>query len=55
MARTLETIDLPEPDRAEATRRMEEQLRNAREWCDVINAFFHRLSGVDDAHGRMIY
>ena len=55
MARTLETIDLPEPDRAEATRRMEEQLRNAREWCDVINAFFHRLSGVDDAHGRTIY
>lgn len=55
MARALEALDLPEPDRAEAARRMEGQLRNAREWCDVINAFFHRLSGVDDAHGRTIY
>ena len=41
--------------RAEAARRMALQLKNAREWRDVVNTFFHRLSGVDDAHGRTIY
>ena len=35
--------------------RMERQLYNAREWCDVINTFFHRLSGIPDEHGRVIY
>lgn len=55
MAETLSGLDLPSPDREEATQRMTQQLANAREWCDVINTFFHRLSGVDDAHGRTIY
>ena len=55
MAETLRALDLPEPDRSEALSRMEKQLRNAREWRDVINTFFHRLSGVDDARGRKIY
>lgn len=55
MADTLKTLDLPEPDRAEAAGRMARQLQNAREWRDVINTFFHRLSGVDDARGRKIY
>ena len=35
--------------------RMDRQLYNAKEWCDIINTFFHRLSGVPDAHGRTIY
>ena len=55
MAATLQKLPLPEPDRAEAVRRMALQLQNAREWRDVINTFFHRLSGVDDARGRKIY
>ena len=55
MAEVLEGLDLPEPDRAEAAERMALQLRNAREWRDVTNTFFHRLSGVDDRQGRTIY
>ena len=55
MRETLLTLDLPEPDRSEALERMERQRVNAREWRDVINTFFHRLSGIDDAHGRRIY
>ena len=34
---------------------MEKQRLNAREWRDVTNTFFHRLSGVPDARGRKIY
>ena len=55
MADALATLQLPEPDRAEAAERMGLQILNAREWRDVVNTFFHRLSGVDDAHGRKIY
>lgn len=36
-------------------KRFREQLRSAREWRDVINAFFHRLSGIEDAFGRKLY
>ncbi len=32
-----------------------EQLRCATEWRDQINTYFHRKSGVPDAHGRRIY
>ncbi|HSK67752.1 MAG TPA: alpha-glucuronidase, partial [Candidatus Limnocylindria bacterium] len=31
------------------------QARNAREWRDVVNTFFYRLSGVPDAKGRTIH
>ena len=55
MAAELEALDLPEPDRSEAAKRMALQLKNAREWRDVINTYFHRLSGADDARGRKIY
>lgn len=55
MAATLAGLDLPEPDRSEAASRMEAQLKNAREWRDVVNTFFHRLSGVEDEKGRRIY
>lgn len=55
MSAVLASLDLPEPDRTEAAERMQRQLHNAREWCDVVNTFFRRLSGVDDAHGRKIY
>ncbi len=55
MAETLKALPLPYPDREEALSRMERQLSNAREWCDIINSFFHGYSGVEDAHGRTIY
>ena len=55
MAEALAGLDLPEPDRSEAARRMALQLENAREWRDVVNTFFHRLSGVADEKGRTIY
>ena len=55
MADTIAGLGLPEPDRSEAMERIERQIKNAREWRDVVNTFFHRLSGVDDAQGRKIY
>ncbi|MBQ6173774.1 MAG: alpha-glucuronidase [Clostridia bacterium] len=55
MAETLYALPLPEPDRTEARERMALQLHDAREWCDIVNTFFHRLSGVPDAHGRKIW
>ena len=55
MEAALKTLSLPEPDRAEALRRMALQKANAREWRDVINTYFHRLSGIDDEKGRKIY
>jgi len=55
MAGTLAWLDLPEPDRSEASRRMEMQLQNAREWRDVVNTFFRRLSGIGDEKGRKIF
>ena len=55
MASEIRSIPFPEPDRAVIDTRMDMQLKNAREWCDIINTFFHRLSGVDDERGRKIY
>lgn len=55
MAERLGALELPEPDRTEALSRMRRQIANAREWRDVVNTFFHRLSGAEDAHGRKIY
>ncbi|MGX8706402.1 MAG: alpha-glucuronidase, partial [bacterium] len=55
MAATLQTLSLPDVDRLEANERMQRQLKNAREWRDVVNTFFHRLSGVEDEKGRKIY
>ena len=55
MQETLASLHLPERDREIVTGRMEKQRLNAREWRDVTNTFFHRLSGVPDARGRKIY
>ncbi|MDI6099413.1 alpha-glucuronidase [Actinoplanes sp. NEAU-A12] len=35
--------------------RLDEQVRSAGEWRDQINTYFHRKSGVPDAHGRRIH
>lgn len=55
MGETLAALGLPEPDRTEAASRMAAQIKNAREWRDVLNTFFHRLSGAADEKGRRIY
>ena len=55
LSQKLNTLDLPEPDRKEALERAALQVKNAREWRDVLNTFFFRFSGVPDAHGRTIY
>ena len=55
MASALFSLPFPEPDRSVIRSRMEKQLSNAREWCDVINTFFFRLSGFSDSHARKIY
>ncbi|MCL1989225.1 MAG: alpha-glucuronidase [Firmicutes bacterium] len=31
------------------------QLENAKEWRDVVNSYFYRKTGIDDAKGRKIY
>ena len=55
MASALLELPFPEPDVSVIRARVEKQLKNAREWCDIINTFFHRLSGVPDQKGRTIY
>ncbi len=55
MAKSLLALPLPPEDADEVRTRMQQQVANAREWRDVTNTFFHRLSGVDDAQGRTIY
>ena len=55
MQQKLQRLPFPEEDRNIILERMERQVHNAREWCDVINTFFFRLSGVPDEHGRKIY
>ncbi len=36
-------------------RRLDRQVLNAREWCDQINTYFYRKSGIADQHERVIY
>ena len=51
----LALLPLPEADKALVMERMGRQKKNAREWRDVINSFFYRFSGVEDAKGRPLY
>ncbi|MBQ6362622.1 MAG: hypothetical protein IJI62_01320 [Lachnospiraceae bacterium] len=44
--------ELPADAYARMHERMQRQVRNAREWCDQVNSFFFRMSGVPDEHGR---
>ncbi|MCR4875844.1 MAG: alpha-glucuronidase [Clostridiales bacterium] len=55
MEKALSRLPFPEPDREEIQRRAALQRENAENWRDVINTFFHRLSGVPDERGRKIY
>ena len=55
MASSLLELPFPEPDASVIRSRIEKQIGNAHEWCDIINTFFHRLSGIPDRKGRTIY
>ena len=55
MAAALLGLPFPEPDASVIRERMDRQLNNAREWCDIVNTFFFRLSGIPDGNGRTIY
>lgn len=55
MAEVLQCLPFPQEDAQVIRERIQAQIRNAQEWRDVINTYFHRLSGVDDARGRRIY
>ena len=55
MAEMLKSLPFPSPDREIILQRIDMQLHNAREWRDIINTFFHRLSGAEDEKGRTIY
>ena len=55
MADALKALPLPPEDRREVLERMDRQIKNAREWRDVINTYFYRYSGVPDQRGRTIY
>jgi alpha-glucuronidase len=55
MVETIHDLPFPNPDRDVIRERADRQLHNAKEWCDIINTFFHRLSGIEDEHGRIIY
>jgi alpha-glucuronidase len=46
---------LPEGYFNEARGRLLRQLDNAKEWRDVINTYFYRLTAVGDERGRKIY
>ena len=48
-ASILKALPLPDFDRALVDERI------GREWRDIINTFFHRLSGIEDVHERKIY
>ena len=51
----LAALPLPEADKALVMERISRQKCNAREWRDIINSFFYRFSGVEDAKGRKLY
>jgi alpha-glucuronidase len=46
---------LPEAAYESVAKRLSQQLANAREWRDVVNTYFYRLTGIPDEQGRKIY
>jgi len=46
---------LPECAFNSVAARLQMQLANAREWRDVVNTYFYRLTGIADEKGRLIY
>jgi len=46
---------LPQSAYESVLSRLHRQLKNAREWRDVINTYFYRKTGIPDEKGRTIY
>jgi alpha-glucuronidase len=46
-------ISVKEFDRV--AKRFRLQLYNAKEWCDQVNSYFYRKTGIEDKHRRPIY
>ncbi|MDE7019265.1 MAG: alpha-glucuronidase [Lachnospiraceae bacterium] len=46
---------IPEKAYKRIMERFIHQKEHAREWCDQINAYFYRKSGISDENGRAIY
>lgn len=46
---------LPKEAYLHSLRRFEAQVKNAREWRDIINTYFYRFTGIPDQRGRRIY
>ena len=40
---------------ANVSERFNRQVKNAREWCDIVNSYFYRRCGIPDEKGRKIY
>ncbi len=36
-------------------KRLDEQLASSKDWCDIVNSYFYRKSGIADAKNRTIY
>jgi alpha-glucuronidase len=47
--------ELPEEAYTSVRERFDKQLENAKEWRDVINNYFYRLTEIPDEKGRKIY
>ncbi|MDR1541686.1 MAG: alpha-glucuronidase [Clostridiales bacterium] len=46
---------IPKTAFASVSKRLEMQLENAKEWRDVINTYFFRMTGIPDKRRRKIY
>jgi len=46
---------IPENIYEHVLERLNIQLDSAKDWCDQINAYFYRISGIKDEKGRKIY
>ena len=46
---------LPEDAYERMHQRLTHQAQHAKDWRDIINTYFHRISDIDDEKGRTIY
>ena len=46
---------LPEEAYQRMHQRLSHQAEHSKDWRDIINTYFHRISDIDDQQGRTIY
>ncbi|MFA9376577.1 MAG: alpha-glucuronidase family glycosyl hydrolase [Lachnotalea sp.] len=46
---------IPAKEFSRVAQRFELQKNNAKEWCDQVNSYFYRKTGIEDQHQRVIY